>query len=143
MSNSFNLQNYIELFNKSDLSEIEENQLFSYRVSVEKQITYNRKEEYLLLIKEYLAEKMDPDTFRADFLRMQEEDSRSLEIMEKNLEQLINFSIDSQSKGEQFFGLINLIYDSTMLAFEFGPEDGISDDAFRASIENAFSKFLE
>lgn len=37
--------------------------------------------------------------------------------------------------------LIDLIYDNSMLAVEFGPEDGISEDEFKVSIENAFSKF--
>ena len=143
MSNNFNVQHYIELMSKKNLNEIEERQLSSYKASVESQITYNRKEEYLLLIKKYLAGKIDPHTFRADFLTMQKQDTEALEIMEKNLEQLSSFSIDFGLKEEKFPHLIDLTYDSSILAFELGPEEGISDQAFQVSIENAFLKFRE
>jgi len=48
-----------------------------------------------------------------------------------------NYSI--RSIPTPFSLLIDLIYDNSMLAVEFGPEDGISEDEFKVSIENAFS----
>ena len=53
MSNNFNLKNYVELLNKQDLAETDQLQLLSYGALVERQISYNRKEEYFSLIKEY------------------------------------------------------------------------------------------
>lgn len=53
MSNNFNLKNYVELLNKQDLAETDQLQLLSYGALIERQIFYNRKEEYFSLIKEY------------------------------------------------------------------------------------------
>jgi hypothetical protein len=53
MSNNFNFKNYAELLKKQDLSETDEEQFFSYGASLEGQISYNRKEEYFSLIKNY------------------------------------------------------------------------------------------
>jgi hypothetical protein len=58
MSNNFNFKNYAELLNKQDLSETDEEQFFSYGVSLEGQISYNRKEEYFSLIKNYFFYRM-------------------------------------------------------------------------------------
>lgn len=63
MSNNFNLKNYVKLLNKQDLTETDQLQLLSYGALVERQISYNRKEEYFSLIKEYLAKKINPSTF--------------------------------------------------------------------------------
>ena len=60
-------------------------------------------------------------------------------IIKDDFEQLSNFSIDLESEKSPFFSLINLIYNNSMLAMEFGSEEGVSDDEFRISIENAFS----
>ena len=70
MSNNFNLKNYIDLLNKQDLTETDQLQLLSYGALVERQISYNRKGEYFSLIKEYLARKINPRTFRGKFLKM-------------------------------------------------------------------------
>jgi len=138
MCNNFNLKNYVKLLNKQDLAERDQLQLLSYGALVERQISYNRKEEYFSLIKEYLAKKINPSTFRGKFLKMQKQDDDTTQIMEKDFEQLSNFSIDLEEEGP-FSLLIDLIYNNSMLAVEFGPKDGISEDEFKVSIENAFS----
>jgi len=46
MSNNFNLKYYLELLGKQDLTETDELQLLSYGAFVERQISYNRKNEY-------------------------------------------------------------------------------------------------
>ena len=139
MSNNFNLRNYIELLNKKDLDETDQRQLLSYGALVERQISYNRKDEYFSLINDYLSEKINPSIFRGKFLKMQEQDDHKAQIMQEDFEQLSNFSIDSELKGSPFSLFIDLIYDNSMLAIEFGPDDGISESEFKVSIENAFS----
>ena len=139
MSKNFNLKNYVELLNKQNLTETDQLQLLSYRALVERQISYNRKDEYFSLIKEYLAKKINPSTFRGKFLKMQKQDDDTAQIMKENFEQLSNFSIDLELEEGPFSLLIDLIYDNSMLTVEFGPEDGISEDEFKVSIENAFS----
>lgn len=145
MSKNFNLKNYVELLNKQNLTETDQLQLLSYGALVERQISYNRREEYFSLIKEYLAKKINPSTFRGKFLKMQKQDDDTAQIMKENFEQLSNFSIDLELEEGPFSLLIDLIYDNSMLAVEFGPEDGISEDEFKVSIENAFSnsKFFD
>ena len=56
-----------------------------------------------------------------------------------------NFSIDLELEEGPFSLLIDLIYDNSMLAVEFGPEDRISEDEFKVSIGNTFSnsKFFD
>ena len=139
MPNNFNLKNYLELLNKQDLTETDQFQLLSYGALVERQISYNRKEEYFSLIKEYLAKKISPSIFRGKFLKIQEQDNDINQIMKKDFEQLSNFSIDLELEEGLFSLLIDLIYDISMLAIEFGPDNGISEDEFRVSIENTFS----
>lgn len=139
MSNNFNLKHYLELLGKQDLTETDELQLLSYRTFVERQISYNRKDEYFSLIRQYLAKKINPSTFRGKFLEMQKADDDTNQIIKEDFEQLSNLSIDLELEEGPFSLLIDLIYDNSMLAVEFGPEDGISEDEFRVSIEKAFS----
>ena len=139
MSNNFNLKNYVELLNKQDLVETDQLQLFSYVALIEQQISYNRKEEYFSLIKNYLAKKINPNTFKGKFLKMWKQDYDTAQIMKEDFEQLSNFSIDLELEESSFSLLIDLVYDNSMLAVEFGPDDRISEDEFEVSIENTFS----
>ena len=91
MVDNFNLKYYTDLLEKeARLKGIEaptktneneldacQSQLFSYGALIEIEISYNRKDEYFLLIREYLAERIDPGTFRVSFLDMQEEDDNA------------------------------------------------------------------
>jgi hypothetical protein len=139
MSNNFNLKHYLELLGKQDLTETDERQLLSYGAFVERQISYKRKDEYFSLISQYLAKKINPITFRRKFLEMQKVDDDSNQIIQEYFEQLSNLSIDLELEEGPVSLLIDLIYNNSMLAIEFGPEDGISEDEFRVSIEKAFS----
>lgn len=139
MSNNLNINNYIKLLKKQDLTETDQRQLISYKASVERQLSYNRKEEYFSLIQDFLAKKINSSTFRAKFFKMQQQDDENIEVIENDFEQFSNFSIDFQLKESSFSLLIDLIYNHSMLAVELGPEEGISEDEFKVSIENAFS----
>ena len=139
MPNNFNLKNYLELLNKQDLIETDQLQLLSCGALVERQVSDNRKVEYFSLIKEYLAEKINPSTFGEKFLKMSKQANDTVQIMKEDFEQLSNFSINLKLKESLFSLLIDLIYDDFMLEVEFGPEDGISEDEFEVFIENAFS----
>lgn len=145
MRNNFNLKHYIELLEKNanlerteDITETEKRELLSYGARIERQISYNRKDQYFSLIREYLAKIINPNTFRGKFLKMQKADDDATQILEQDFEQLSCFSIDLEEGT--FSSLIDRIYNISMLAVEFGPEDGISEDEFRDSIEAEFSK---
>lgn len=102
---------------------------------MEGQISYNRKDEYLSLIKEYLDERMDSVIFRSKFVKMEKEDGKAQQSFKKDLKQLSTFSIDS--KSNEFSSLIEKIFYECMLAFEYEPEE-INEDEFRDFIKNIF-----
>lgn len=138
MRNNFNLKHYLELLDKDtqDLTETDELQLLSYGELVEGQISYPSKNEYFSLIKQYLAKKMNTSPFRGKFLEMQKADDDTTQIIKKDFEQLSNLSIDLELEEDQFCILIDLIYDNSMLAIEFRPEYGISENEFKNSIKD-------
>lgn len=70
---------------------------------------------------------------------MQKTNHDTTQIIKEDFEQLSTLSINLELEESPFSLLIDLIYNNSMLAFEFGPEDGISEDEFRLSIEKAFS----
>ena len=139
MSNNYNLENHLQLLKKQDLTKTDKRQLRSYGALVELQISYNRKDTYFALIKNFLAKKISPGIFRAEFLEMQNQDDDTAKTMKKDFEQLANLSVNLESEEGPFSLLIDLIYDNSMLAIEFGPEDGISEEEFEVSIEKIVS----
>ena len=140
MSNNFNLNNYLTLLKKQNLTQEDQLELSSYGALVERQICYNRKNEYFSLIKNYLAKNISPSKFRGKFLEMQKQDDNEAQGMKKDFEKLSKFSVDFELEERSFSRLIDLIYDTSMLAVEFGPKEGISEEEFEISIKNAFSK---
>lgn len=69
---------------------------------------------------------------------MQREDGEAATIIKKDLERLATFSIDF--KADEFFSLIQEIYDVSNLASELGPINGIPEDRFRDSIQKIYFK---
>ena len=134
MVNNLDLTRYSPLLNKL-LSEEESFELMSYGAVMEGQISYNRKDEYLSLIKEYLAERINPNIFKSEFVEMQKEDGQAQISFKKDLTQLLTFSIDS--KSNEFSSLIEKIFYECMLAFEYETEE-MNEDEFRDFIKNIF-----
>lgn len=56
-------------------------ELLTYRASIAEQITYDRKNDYFLLIHNYLTRSILPSEFRAQFLQMEKEDSEKAYII--------------------------------------------------------------
>lgn len=143
MCKNFNFESYVNLLTKHSLDETEQYQLLVYSSLVERQITCNRRLDYLLLIDEYLAKKISANVLQANFLEMQGQDSETTQIMRDDIEKLRNFSIDSELTKNPFSVLIDLIYYSSVLAIEFGPEEGISDEKFELCIRSALARFFD
>ena len=57
-------------------------------------------------MKEYLAKKINPSTFRGKFSKMQKQDDDTNQIMKEDFEQLSNFSIDFELEEGPFSNLI-------------------------------------
>lgn len=69
---------------------------------------------------------------------MQKQDNDTAQSMKEDFEQLSNFSIDLELEEGPFSLLINLIYDNSMLAVEFGPDNGISEEEFKCELKKTF-----
>ena len=67
---------------------------------------------------------------------MKKEDAKAAKIITDDFKQLARFSVDL--KAVEFSSLIKDISEVSMVAREFGPEEGISDQKFRKSIEKTF-----
>jgi hypothetical protein len=116
-------------------------ELLSYGARVENQISYERKEEYYSLISQYIEKVVTPPVFQSKFLKMEKEDAKAAKMITNDFKQLAIFSVDL--KAVEFSSLIGEISDVSMVAREFGPEEGISDQKFRKSIEKTFLQMQE
>lgn len=147
MNIRFDINRYNELLekekslgqqNKSLIFENKEEfvELLSYGANVESQISYERKHDYYSLISQYIEKAITAPRFQSEFLKMEKEDAKAAKIITNDFKQLASFSVDL--KAVEFSSLIEEISDVSMVAYEFGPEEGISDHEFRKSIEKTF-----
>lgn len=119
-------------------------ELLSYGGRVEKQISYQRKNDYHSLISQYIEKVVINPVFQYEFLEMEKEDDRTAKIITDDLERLVIFAIDLEAL--EFSSFIEKISEISMVAREFGSEEGISDQNFRQSVEKIYfkmQKFLE
>jgi hypothetical protein len=130
MKITFDMDRYNELLekekplNQQSNSLIFENkdefiELLWYGVSVENQISYERKEEYYSLISQYIEKVVTYPIFQSEFLEMEKEDGKAAKMISNDFKQLAIFSVDL--KAMEFSSLMNEIPDVSMVAKEFGP----------------------
>lgn len=155
MKITFNIDRYKELLEKEKCLNQQSNslifknkgeylELISYRARMENQISYERREDYYSLISQYIEKVVTPPVFESEFLEMEEEDSKAAKMITNDFKQLAIFSVDL--KAVKFSSLIGEISDVCMIAREFGPEEGISDQKFRKSVKKTYfemRKFLK
>ena len=86
MENHFNLSRYKELLQLEEKGEISflDIELVSYQASIEGQISYNQKENYFIVIHEYLSQIITPYEFRSKFLQIRKDDSAKARIILKD-----------------------------------------------------------
>ena len=111
-------------------------ELLSYGARVKDQISYERNQDYYSLISQYIDKVVTAPIFQSEFLKMEKEDAKAAKIITDDFKQLARFSVDL--KAVEFSSLIEDISEVSMVACEFGPEEGISDQKFRKSIEKTF-----
>lgn len=149
MKQKLNIPRYLELvaeekkYDKQNKVFFEEDkeaflELLNYRANVECEISFAKKDIYFSLVENYLMEKITPDKFRADFLDLQDQDSKDGTNILNNLEKLSTFSISS--KTIEFSSLLIDVYNCSMIVME---EEGLSETEFRDSIERIFQKLSE
>jgi len=103
MNNSFSLTQYLELIEKETALANQNKSLFSenrsefmelldYQASVEREITYSRKNNYFLLINNYLKQLITPSEFRIEILKMEKQDGTKAKKIFQDSQQLSLFS---------------------------------------------------
>ena len=100
METSFNTQDYqklLELKNSNEISLLDENfiKLEKYEVSIQNQISYNRKMDYCLLISKFLNRNIEIHEFRSKIKDLNEQDYRKSRVVLQNLHDLQYFSLAS------------------------------------------------
>ena len=143
MEKHFNLSRYKELLKLEEsgkISFLDENylELLSYKASVAEQISWNRKNDYFLLIHHYLSRVIPPYQFRVQFLQMEKEDSNKGAIILEDFQELEVFTLAEDL--EKFSDLINQI---STLCFEYdevwdGTMERMSEDEFYYLVNNRY-----
>ena len=150
MTQTFDIVRYIKLLRKEQglrkkkmllyyENPVEHSELLDFQIIVFKQVIYNRRHDYISLIKEYVTKEIDSLLFRFQFFQIQREDRNTLDDLEKDYERVFNLSIDSKS-GE-FSLLITEIFDACdSLKSDSEPEEayGLTEVQFRAFLEKIF-----
>ena len=95
------------LLQENDEISFSDLELLSFEASIEKQISYNRKEIYLTLINKYLNLIISPYEFRSKFLEIEKEDCRKSTEILQDFEKLKVFTFTEDL--EKFSDLINEI----------------------------------
>ena len=114
-------------------------ELLSLEASIESQVFYNHKNNYFALIQKYLNETIHPNIFRAQFIKMVNEDLKKSQEILDNFEELSTFWIDLEL--DEFGSLFENIHETCLCAFEFeGQEDEMPETKFRDSIQKFFFK---
>lgn len=114
-------------------------ELLALEASIESQVFYNHKNNYFALIQKYLNETIHPNIFRAQFIKMVNEDLKKSQNILDNFEELSTFWIDLEL--DEFGSLFENIHETCLCAFEFeGQKDAMPETKFRDSIQKFFFK---
>jgi hypothetical protein len=105
-------------------------ELLDYEASVEFQITYNRKQEYLLLIEKYINQQIDFYEFKSLFLIMTKEDSEAASIILNDLKALETFKLDNDRLSLK---ISELITDISILCLDFSEPFAETEDEIAES----------
>ena len=74
-------------------------EMVKYDSMVLNQFYYNQKEDYRLLIEDYLSGKISDGAFVWRFFEMYKQDAKNFEILTKDFQKLLSFQIESRSEG--------------------------------------------
>ena len=116
MKKYFNLKRYKELLELEQSGKLSSfnDELVNLCTNVEKQIIYNRKNDYFKLIDNYLSQVISPHDFRIQLSEMTFQDARNANVILKDFQKLEVFTLATDL--EQF---INLIFEIITLCKEY------------------------
>ena len=113
--------------------------LLNYEASIQSQVMYNRKDEYFLLIENYLQKVVSPFDFRSQLSKMQREDCIKAREICRSPEELSKFYL--LDNLDDFSDLILDISDIGFDAEESGFQEGLKEDDLYSSIQIYYSQF--
>ncbi len=149
MTNSFNLDRYREL-NEKETALINQGtsllyeaqpefwELLGYQATVERQMVYNRKNDYFLLLDKYINHLITFFEFQSEFSKMEKEDSSKADKILHDYEQLSVLSIADNLKEFDKF-----IHKISQLCFAVNEVEGLSEEKFYSSVENLYIQLQE
>lgn len=90
MEDKINISRYKELrkVNSNSLTDETFFELIGYNAKIESHISYNQKEKYFSLIKNYLSGVIAPNEFRSEFFQMERQNCEQAEILSQDFEAL-------------------------------------------------------
>jgi len=146
MTKYFNLSRYKELLQleesvKDSLLDKTFVELLSYQASIGGQISYNRKENYFSLIDKYLNRVIAPNEFRSKFLEMEKQDSRAVDIILEDFQELEVFTLADDLKEFSDFKI-----EISTLCFGYyevwdGTMERMSESEFYNLVNNCYLQF--
>ena len=152
MDKTFNIDRYIELMEKQktlqsvndNLNKINYNELLSYQIIIYNQFIYNKKNEYISLINQYINNEIDSFALQFKFFQIRRIHIQNAENLEENFQELSNMLIDE--KSDDFSKLIEHvsgICDYLKWNSDDETEYGITEKDFRILIEKIHLKLQQ
>lgn len=147
MTKKFNFTRCIELHKKEialsnekkslfDENRLEFLELLSYEASIQRQITYSRKNDYSLLIKKYLNRLISGFEFQREFLRIANDDGEKAKQILEDYQKLSSFSFVENC--EEFHNLFNELWDLCLDLGDLGYTEKMSKDKFYEVVNNLY-----
>jgi hypothetical protein len=150
MSKAINILRYKELMElgkirNNSFSDEEFWELIDFEATVERQISYNRKKEYVLLMDKYFNQQIDSYEFRKLFLIMKNEDARNTYIICNDLQALESFKLanDPSNISNLITKISMLCLDFNAIAYETKDEMAESEIQFDSSVKKHYCKLQE
>lgn len=120
-------------------------ELISYDAKVNRQISYERKEEYYSLISNYMNKQMTSEEFQSEFQsefhEMEKQDGATSRIILNDLEKLGTFVIDLENT--KFTDILGKISDICDLRRLYSPEEGITEEKFQKNMTKFYAEMQE
>ena len=144
MENYFNLSKYQKLLklkenNEISLSDEDFMELLKYEVYVQDQISYDRKDEYFLLIIKFLNRSLGIYNFESQMKELREQDNQKSKIVLENPQELQAFTLASDLKI--FSNSINNISEVCFDFYEsFNDLESITKDELYDSVHKYYSE---
>lgn len=143
MKKNFNFTSYtklVEMENRGEIAFLDTNyfKLLRFKTSVQKQLIYDRKQDYYSIINKYLNKTLTIIEFRAQFLAMQKEDMKKGYIILGNIQELKVFYLVEDL--EKFSRLIGEIID---LCEDYYVIDPMSETEFYYLVNKYFHQLQE